>query len=378
MDAVFARLPRERIFAQTGIQFLPFNTIYQLAAHVRDGLPAGAARLLMMPDLCHHFLCGARTGEYTNATTTQLLNARTHKWDDELFLQLGLPRALMPPLVQPGADLGTLRAARQAEVGGPAIRVIAPATHDTASAVLGTPLEPGWAYVSSGTWSLVGVELLEPRLDAAVAAANFTNEGGAFGTVRFLRNVMGLWLLEACRKEWGPSAPGIETLVSEAAARPRPAGVIDPDDPRFLNPRSMTEAIRHRLASTGQEPPDDPGGFARVIFDSLALRYAAVVDEIERLTGDAIPGIHIVGGGSQNRYLNQATADASGRPVAAGPVEAAAAGNVLVQAMASGELGSLVEARAQLARSVALQRYEPQRRDRWWHELAARQSSLSR
>jgi rhamnulokinase len=376
MAAVFERVPRATIFAHTGIQHLPINTLHQLVAHVRDGLPAGASRLLMIPDICHHFLSGARTGEYTNATTTQLLNARSRKWDDELLLQLGLPRSLLPPLVQPGADLGTLRAARQAEVGGRPIRVIAPASHDTASAVVGTPLRPGWAFISSGTWSLVGVERTTPLLEAAVAEANFTNEGGAFGTVRFLRNVMGLWLLEACRRDWGARAPSLDALIAAAAAYPRPCGVVDPDDVRFLNPPSMTATIRSRLVATGQKPPEDEAGLVRVILDSLALRYAAVIDAIERLTGDSIAGIHIVGGGSRNAYLNQATASATGRPVIAGPVEATAAGNVIVQAMAEGELSSVAEGREQVARSAGFHRYEP-RGERIWPELAERLRAIS-
>jgi rhamnulokinase len=360
MDEVCARLGRAAIFARTGIQFMPINTLYQLVAHVRDGLPAGADRLLMMPDLCHLLLSGARTGEYTNASTTQLLDPATAAWDDALFADLGLPRAIMPPLVQPGADLGPLRPAFHPE-GGPAIRVVAPATHDTASAVVGTPLRPGWAYISSGTWSLVGVERRAPLRSAETLAANFTNEGGAGKTIRLLRNVMGLWLLEACRREWGSGAPDHDGLVAGAAALPRAAGLIDVEDIALLNPPSMLAAIRAQLAAAGVEPLAEPAAIARVIFDSLAAGYARVVATIERLTGEAIPGIHIVGGGSRNAYLNQATADATGKPVLAGPVEATAAGNVIVQAIAAGRLGSIAEGREQLARSVPLREYEPRR-----------------
>jgi rhamnulokinase len=358
MDEVCARLGREAIFARTGIQFLPINTLYQLVAHVRDGLPAGVDRLLMMPDLCHLLLSGARTGEYTNASTTQLLDPAAAAWDDALFAALGLPREIMPPLVQPGADLGALRPAFHPE-GGAAIRVVAPATHDTASAVVGTPLRDGWAYISSGTWSLVGVERRAPLRSAETLAANFTNEGGAGGTIRFLRNVMGLWLLEACRREWGHEAPDHDALVAGAASLPRAAGLIDVEDIALLNPPSMLAAIRAQLAAAGVEPPAGPAAMARVIFDSLAAGYARVVATIERLTGTTIPGIHIVGGGSRNAYLNQATADATGKPVLAGPVEATAAGNVIVQAVAAGRIGSIAEGREQLARSVPLRGYEP-------------------
>ncbi len=371
MDAVLARVPRAEIFRRTGIQFLPINTIYQLAAHVRDGLAADAAGILLMPDLCHLFLSGSRSGEYTDASTTQLLNATTRQWDDALFAQLGLPRALMPTLVDPGADLGALRPALQAGLGGDPIRVVAPATHDTASAVVGTPLTPGWAFISSGTWSLVGVERATPLLTGDAEAANFTNEGGAGGTIRFLKNVMGLWVLEGCRREWGSGAPDIDALVAGAGALPGPAGVIDVDDFGLLNPPSMIRAIHAQLTATGQRVPGTPIELARVVFDSLALGYARVVAAIERLTGGAIAGIHVVGGGSRNTYLNQATADATGKPVLAGPVEATAAGNVIVQAVASGSLASIADGRAALARAVALRRYDPVASDRW-AELAAR------
>lgn len=371
MEAVAARVPRAEIFRRTGIQFLPFNTLYQLVAHVRDGLPADAAGVLLMPDLCHLFLCGSRCGEYTDASTTQLLDAATRQWDDALFARLGLPRALMPALVDPGTDLGPLRPALQAGADGPPIRVVAPATHDTASAVVGTPLAPGWAYISSGTWSLVGVERRAPLRTAEAEAANFTNEGGAGGTIRFLKNVMGLWVLEGCRREWGGAAPDIDALVAGAAALPGPVGAIDVDDLGLLHPASMLAAIRAQLTATGQRVPDAPIEMARVVFDSLALGYARVVAAIERLTGEPIAGIHVVGGGSRNAYLNQATADATGKPVLAGPVEATAAGNIIVQAVAAGSFASIAEGRAALARGLELTRFEPRASD-VWPELAGR------
>jgi rhamnulokinase len=365
MDAVFARVPRGEIFARTGIQFLPINTLYQLAAHVRDGLSRDADGILLMPDLCHLFLSGSRCGEYTDASTTQLLDAVTRRWDDALFARLDLPRALMPALVEPGTDLGALRPPLQAALGGDPIRVIAPATHDTASAVVGTPLAPGWAFISSGTWSLVGVERNAPLLTPEAAAANFTNEGGAGGTIRLLKNVMGLWVLEGCRREWGSAAPDIDALVAGAGALAAPAGVIDVDDFGLLNPPSMLAAIRAQLTASGQRVPETPIGIARVVFDSLALGYARVIASIERLTGESIAGIHVVGGGSRNAYLNQATADATGKPVLAGPVEATAAGNVIVQAVAAGRLASIADGRAALARGVAPTRFEPRDSDVW-------------
>jgi rhamnulokinase len=364
MGDVLARVPREEMFARTGIQFLSLNTIYQLVAHQRDGFPAQARRLLLIPDLCHHFLCGSRLGERTNASTTQLLDVRTGTWDDELFERLGLGaiRPLMPDIVNAGAELGVLRhATRHAPL------VIAPATHDTASAVAGTPLEPGWAFISSGTWSLVGVERDAPQLDPAAARANFTNEAGVDGTVRFLTNVMGLWLLESCRKEWATAADtaDLPTLLSRVAAAPGFAGFICPDAPRFFNPPHMTREVQAALAESGQAAHDDPVLLAKVILDSLAARYGSVVDTIERLTSQPISGIHIVGGGSQNAYLNQATADAARRTVMAGPVEATAIGNLVVQAIASGELPSLAAARQRVRAALPIGRFEPRVASNW-------------
>jgi rhamnulokinase len=361
VERLLRELPKHEIFERTGLQFLQFNTLFQLHAHVRDGLPPRAHRLLMIPDLCHHALCDSTTGEYTNASTTQLLDVRTRAWADDLFERLSLPRALMPELVAPGTPLGELDKHLQRKLGLGPIRVTAPATHDTASAVAGTPLEPGWAFVSSGTWSLVGIERRAPLLSEAVASANFTNEGGAFGTIRFLKNVMGLWILESCRREWESAGLvcDLETLLRGAAALERSPGVVFPDDPRFFNPASMTAEIQAALAATGQPVRDEPAQLARVILDSLALRYASVVETIESLTGERVPGIHVVGGGCRNDYLNQATADAAGRPVLAGPVEATATGNLLLQAIAAGQLRSLAEGRRLVA---APRRFEPRAR----------------
>ncbi len=367
MEQVFARVPRAEIFSRTGIQFLPLNTLYQLVAHAREGLPPRAARLLLIPDLCHHRLCGSTCSEYTNASTTQLVNARARRWDDELFARLDLPRALMPEIVEAGTTLGGLRVESGDEPGMGALRVVAPATHDTASAVAGTPLERGWAYVSSGTWSLVGVECDAPVMSDEAARANFTNEGGVAGTVRFLKNVMGLWLLERCRSEWSSAGltMDVETLIDSVSRVGGFAGFVHPDAARFFNPPSMTAALRAALAETRQPAPDDPVVMTKVILDSLALRYASVVDTIESLTGRPVAGLHIVGGGSQNRYLNQATADATARPVLAGPVEAAAAGNLLVQAIASGEVASLADGRRLLSRLHPPERFVARNAAAW-------------
>jgi rhamnulokinase len=377
MDEVFAIVPRAEVFARTGIQFHQFNTLYQLFAHAKAGLPAHAARLLLIPDFCHHLLCGSEVTERTNASTTQLLDAATGDWDDELFERLGLPRHLMGDLVAAGTSLGTLRPGLARALGVSSIRVVAPGTHDTASAVAGAPLAPGWAYISSGTWSLVGVERSTPVLTEDAARAGLTNEAGVFGSIRLLTNVMGLWLLESCRREWEAAGQGqdLSALLGEVARIDEPAGVVFPDDRAFFAPESMVRALRSALTSTGQADTDDPARLAKVVLDSLALRYASVVSSIERLTGQPIPGIHIVGGGSMNDYLNQATADASGREVLAGPAEATATGNLLVQAIASGTVASLAEGRRRVAAAFPPRRFVPRRREQW-SRLAERYREL--
>jgi rhamnulokinase len=377
MDDVFASVPRDEIFARTGIQFHQLNTLYQLVAHVRDGMPSDASRLLLIPDLCHHLLCGAQVAERTDASTTQLVNIGTGQWDADLFGRLGLPLDLMPPLVSTGTDIGPLRSGLSGGRGLDGTRVIAPPTHDTASAVAGTPLEPGWAYISSGTWSLVGIERIGPILNDDASLANFTNEAGAFGTVRFLKNVMGLWLLESCRREWDAagSPADLESLISRVAAVDRFAGLVYPDDQRFFNPPSMVRALGEALAETGQEALEDPVLLTRVIVDSLALRYASVIERIEQITGESIRGIHVVGGGSLNECLNQATADATGRPVVAGPIEATAIGNILVQAVATLTLPSLAHGRELVRRTQAPRRFEPSA-SRAWSEAACRYQDL--
>jgi rhamnulokinase len=373
IERVLRKVPRGEIFQRTGIQFLQFNTLFQLHEHVREGLPSGARRLLMIPDLCHNALCGSTVTEYTNATTTQLLDLRTRRWADDLFSRLGLPRDLMPEPAAPATLLGELRPALQKELGLGPVRVLTPATHDTASAVAGCPLAPGWAFVSSGTWSLVGVELASALVSDDVARANFTNEGGVSGTIRFLKNVMGLWILDCCRQEWAEKGKGadLDDLVAAAAAIERPPGLVYPDHPRFFNPDSMTREVQKALAETGQKAPEDPVRITRVVLDSLALRYASVVRAAERLTGAPVPGIHIVGGGAHNEYLNQVTADASGRPVVAGPAEATAIGNLLVQALAAGRLASLEDGRWRVSTWAQPRRYEP-RPSTTWAEAAER------
>ena len=361
MESVFRQVSRDEIFSRTGIQFLVFNTLFQLCAHMNEGLPENATSLLLIPDLMNFLLTGQVAAEYTNATTTQMMNAQTGSWDNELLASLNLPRRLLANIIPTGTDLGPLKADVAHSVRLNQVRVIATATHDTASAVAGAPLESGFAYISSGTWSLVGVERSHPIINSLVASRNFTNEGGAFGTVRFLKNVMGLWILESCRNEWKQN--GLNTdydrLLAQAAGLEEAPCFIFPDDPRFLSPASMLQAVSEHLLESGQPVPTDLPSITRVILDSLAFRYASVLSNIQSLTGERIRGVHIVGGGSRNDYLNQMTANASGLSVLAGPVEAAVIGNALVQAIASGRFSSLAEGRAHVARNVRIKRFTP-------------------
>ena len=361
MEAVFARIPREEVFERTGIQFQVFNTLFQLYAHAQEGMNYAASRLLLIPDLINFFLTGKAVTEYTNATTTQLVNARSKTWEREMISRLGLPLDLLTEIIPAGTDLGPVKASIAGELHTESLRVIAPATHDTASAVAGAPLEDGWAYISSGTWSLVGVERDGPLINADVARHNFTNEGGAFGTTRFLKNVMGLWILESCRREWKERGFDLDyaALLRQVETIDDSSALIFPDDPRFFNPPSMLTAIAEQLAESGQRMTNDPPAITKMILDSLAFRYASVLRAIESLTNQVIKGVQITGGGSRNNYLNQMTATMTGKPVIAGPVEATVTGNVLVQAIAAEAFASLTEAREYVARNVELPRFNP-------------------
>jgi len=321
----------------------------------------------LIPDLINFLLTGKAVTEYTNATTTQLVNAATGLWDQHLIDELNLPVNLFTEIVAAGTNLGLLKMELAEELRLKNVQVITPATHDTGSAIVGAPLLDDWAYISSGTWSLVGVELDQPFINAEVARENFTNEGGAFGTIRFLKNVMGLWVLESCRREWQESGLVVDydVLLREVAAREDFPALLYPDDARLFNPPSMNAAIAEQLAETGQPISDEPVWITKAILDSLALRYASILRRIERLTEKPINGIQIVGGGSQNSYLNQATANATGKPVLAGPVEATVIGNVLVQAVTSGCFETLADARQHVAANLNLRRFDPQPSAAW-------------
>jgi rhamnulokinase len=369
MDRALARVPRKEIFASTGIQFLPFNTLHQLLAvnQSRPDLLAAADRLLLIPDLFHERLCGSRAVEFTNATTTQFFDPAVRAWATGLLDRFELPHHYLGDVVPPGTVLGPVRGAVAAETGLGRIPVVAPATHDTASAVAAVPTDrtgrANWAYISSGTWSLVGVELPAANLSPAVLEHNLTNEGGVDGTFRLLNNVAGMWLVQQCRAAF--RGKGIDydydRLMVEAATAPPDRSVIDPDDPRFLNPPDMAAEVRSACRDAGQLVPDTIGQIVRCCLDSLANTYARVIGQLEGVTGERIEMIHVVGGGSRSRLLNQLTADACRRPVLAGPAEATALGNVLVQARAAGEVGSLADLRAVVRASVPVEWFEPRK-----------------
>jgi rhamnulokinase len=370
MEQAFARVPRADIFRHTGIQFMRFNTLFQLLAMQRDRSPLldAAETLLFMPDLFHYFFTGIKVNEYTDASTSQMLDPHTRTYAHELIQAFGLPAKIFGTLVQPGTVLGPLRPSVVSETGINAAPAIAPASHDTASAVVAVPATAeSWAYISSGTWSLMGVELTQPLVGAAALEANFTNEGGVGGTTRFLKNIMGLWLVQECRRAWeqADATHTYEELMRRAEEATPFASLVNPNDPSFILPANMPAALADYCRRSGQPAPDGVGGTVRCALESLALCYRWVLDRLETLTGRRAEVIHIVGGGSQNALLNQFTADACARPVVAGPVEATAIGNVLVQALGVGVLGSLAEAREVVRRSFEVRTFTPRQADAW-------------
>lgn len=371
MERVLADVGAERVYAVTGIQNLPFNTIYQLVAARGSGAYARADKVLLLPDLLAYWLTGEQGAEVTNASTTALLDATSRRWSSDLMARVGIEPDLFAALRQPGTVVGPLTPAVVAEVGYPA-PVIAVGSHDTASAVVGVPAaDERFAYISCGTWSLVGVELDRPVLTSASQQANFTNEVGVDDTVRYLRNVMGLWLVQECLRGWAPTDLG--QLLEQAAAVPGFRAVFDPDDPVFIPPGDMPARVADACRRLGQSAPETPAAIVRSMMDSLALAHRRAVRDAVRLSGRAVDVVHIVGGGARNALLCQLTADACGLPVLAGPVEATAYGNALVQARALGAVhGGLSDLRAILRRHLDLVRYEPRGDPATWDAAEAR------
>ncbi|GAB3120287.1 rhamnulokinase [Glaciibacter psychrotolerans] len=372
VTAVHDRIAFADLYAENGLQFLPFNTLYQFEAEKTHGLLALADQALLVPDLIAFWLSGARVAESTNASTTGLLSLPARRgeeprWNDTLIARLGLPRQLFPPLVQPGERIGTLLPHVADATGlAAATPIVAVGSHDTASAVVAVPMtDPDAAFISCGTWGLVGVERDQPVLTEASRAANFTNEGGVDGRVRFLHNVMGTWLLSESVRTWQRVDPSISLLplVAAAEAVSVPVAIFDANDPRFMEPGDIPARIVEWCVEHGRPVPTSPAEFVRSIIESLARAFASAVQTASELSGTTVRTIHIVGGGSQNALLCQLTADHAGIPVVAGPVEATALGNVLVQARAAGLVsGDLESLRGLVAASIQPLHYAPRRR----------------
>ncbi|GAA2484807.1 rhamnulokinase family protein [Streptomyces gobitricini] len=370
---VWERMPAAELYAATGLQYAPFNTLYQLVA-ARGTVPFTAARrLLLIPDLIAYWLTGRQGTELTNASTTQLIDPRTGDWARDVAGRLGIDLSLFAPLRRPGDPAGTLLPHVREETGlaGP-VPVTTVGSHDTASAVAAVPAADGerFAYICTGTWSLAGLELDAPVLTEASRAANFTNELGLDGTVRYLRNIMGLWLLQECLRDWG--SPDLAPLLREAAGVPPLRSVVDAGDPGFLAPGRMPRRVADACRATGQPVPSTPAEVTRCILDSLALAHRRAVEDAQRLADHPVDAVHVVGGGARNALLCRLTADACGLPVVAGPAEAAALGNVLVQARAGGLVGDLASMRRLVAGTQPLKRYEPTGDRAAWDAAACR------
>lgn len=369
MEKFFERMPRDRVYELTGIQFMQLNTLFQLYAARNDNpdLFERVGRLLFMPDLFNYLLSGVASSEYTIASTSQLLSPMSKQWEPELFAALEIPVSIMQDIVEPGTVLGTLKPDLASAIGLSEVRVTAVAAHDTGSAIAAIPANgENWAYISSGTWSLMGVEIPTPIVSKEALGLNFTNEGGVDGKIRFLKNIMGLWLLQQCRKDWSEVARyDYEDLVRLSDQAQPFRTFIDPDHSGFFHPTSMTEAIRTYSQTTHQPLPASHAEYIRCILESLALKYRVTLDHLRHLTHKHVDRIHIIGGGAQNGMLCQFAANAMGLPVVAGPVEATAIGNILVQARAAGVLGSLEEIRAVVVRSFKPVVYEPRQTKEW-------------
>ena len=364
-EEAFRRIPRGQIFAQTGIQFMQINTLYQLLAmsFQKSPLLDVAETFLTIPDLFNYWMSGKICCEFTNATTTQCFDPVHRSWALSLLETLDIPTRILPTVCEPGTALGSLLPEVAANSGVGSIPVIAPACHDTGSAVVAVPAEnKDFAWLSSGTWSIMGCEADTPRMDESALAYNFTNEGGVFGTWRLSKNIMGLWLVQECRREWNLSYDELTQLAAQAVPF---LAVIDPDDPSFLHPGGMSEKIRAYCTKTHQTIPQTKGEIIRVSLESLALKYRLVLERLESLTGKHLTPLHIIGGGTKNKLLNQFTADSTQRTVVTGPIEATAIGNILMQAITLRHIGKLSEARGIVRFSFSPEIYHPNQRGGW-------------
>ncbi|MEN6334265.1 MAG: rhamnulokinase family protein [Phycisphaerales bacterium] len=370
MNKAFARMPKREVYENTGIQFMQLNSLYQLLAMrlTNPDTLAKADKLLFMADLFSYFLCGRPFGEYTLASTSQMMDMKTGRWSKAIFKELSLPLEIMPHVTRPGTVVGELTPELAKEIGCGRIPLIAIGSHDTASAVLGVPGQGDrWAYLSSGTWSLMGVEIPQAIVNDKTFAYEFTNEGGVENTIRLLKNIMGLWLVQECKRQWQREGQDLSYgELTKMASKAKPFfGYVNCDNSDFLAPGDMPARINKCLSDTGQKPTQDKGQMVRLVLESLALKYRTVLNAIEDVTGISVETLHIVGGGIQNELLCQFTADATGRKVVTGPIEATASGNILMQAKAAGQLKSIDEARQVVRNSFEMKEYRPQNAGLW-------------
>jgi rhamnulokinase len=381
-EQVVAKLGRDRIYQTTGIQFMALNTLYSLYAHkLADPDAVAKGQLLFMPDLFHFWLSGQRTIEATIASTSQMVDCHTGDWAEGMLKDLGLPISQLNPTTAPGDEIGMLRKKLAEDTGLPiGMRIVAPASHDTASAVVAVPVlkDTNWCYLSSGTWSLLGAEIDAPCVTTAAQAASFTNERGVANTIRFLKNIPGLWLVQECRRDFTRQGREFDYAMLTRLANEADAfsTLVDPAYEAFQSPGDMPRKIAEFARASGQSVPRSPGQFVRACLESLALAYREKLETLEKILGRRFDVIHIVGGGGKNALLSQMTADATGRRVVAGPYEATASGNALVQAMAAREVGTLSELRRIVAQSFELVEHEPANGDRW-HQAYERFKKLS-
>jgi rhamnulokinase len=375
MEKAYTIVPREEIYRHSGLQFMQFNTLFQVLAMKLGNSPIldAAESLLMMPDVFHWLLTGVKSNEMTDVSTSQCYNPLTGDWAWPLLEKFGLPTKIFAPISQPGTTLGPLRKNLAEDTGLSGMKVVLPGTHDTASAVMAVPAaskpgqRPDWCYVSLGTWALMGIESPQPVVNDQVLKMNFTNEGGVGGTTRLLKNIAGLWLVQECRRIWNQSGNNFswEDLNRLAAAAPGLKSFVNPDARELLAPGDMPEAIRNYCRRTDQTVPEEKGAILRCALESIAMMFRHVLGLCEQLSGGRIETIHIVGGGTKNKQLCQFAADACGRRVVAGPVEATATGNIMMQAVAAGDVASIAEAREVIRRSFEVDQYEPKNTSAW-------------
>jgi len=369
-EEAFRRMPREQIFELTGIQFMPINSIYQLLSLVVNQAPMldAADTFLTIPDLFNYWLTGEKGCEFSNATTTQCFDPRQRTWSEPLLSAMGIPRRIFPPMMTPGTIIAPVMQTVAEETGASDVPVIAPACHDTGSAVAAVPAAgQNFAWLSSGTWSVMGSESPEPIINSSSLKFNFTNEGGVNGTFRFSKNIAGLWLMQECRRTWVAQGEehSYDELTHNASQATPFVSLIDPDYSEFAKPGDMPSRIQMYCKRTGQPVPESKAAIVRCVLESLALKYRLVLERLESMVGERLEPLHIVGGGTKNRLLSQFTADATGRQVIAGPVEATAIGNILMQAIALKHISSLAEGRQIVAHSFGLEIYQPRNRSQW-------------